>query len=115
MQQYNKPNSKAAYFLTQMKETFEEDGSTRITLFARLTKEYQKKAGTKIVNSVWVNIYEVPLEQATEKVKSLPEGLQKYRVPERIFKDLIGLSHTSPDDLHVITPIHMALTFKESS
>lgn len=103
------PSKNASYFFTRAKATHEEDGSVFITLFVRLTRE----TNVETAESLWADIKEVRIEEASPKMKRIPDHMHKYEIPESVFKELYSLSFTSPEDLYCMTPIHLIDTFKK--
>ncbi|AQQ53479.1 hypothetical protein [Planococcus lenghuensis] len=95
------------FYFTQVKDTHRENGQQFITLFARLTVE-----NSVDVTSVWVEIDEVKWEQAPEKLKSAPNGMVTYLIPESVFMGLMKLSKTRHAELYSLTPMYKARKFK---
>jgi hypothetical protein len=101
------PIEPTTYFFTRSKDVHEENGMQIITLFARLTRESMKTIGSKTVRkveSVWVDIEEVAMEQATEKMRSLPNCILRYNVSKEVFLGLFKASVECPKELHYVTP-----------
>lgn len=103
------PLKSTSYFFLKSKDVHIENGLAFITLFARLTREntliHEGKKRTHI-EIAWVEIEEFQLEHASEKVKSLPNCMQRYEINENVFHGLYHLSKESPEDLFYITPYH---------
>ncbi|MGI2328956.1 hypothetical protein [Planococcus sp. YIM B11945] len=91
----------ASYYFTRIKDTHEEDGQRRITFFGRLTIENDWDS-----KSIWVEIEQVKWEQATEKMKALPDSVQIYSVSAAVFQELERLSGICHQELYFITPIY---------
>jgi hypothetical protein len=89
------------YFFTRVKDTHEEEGKLFITLFARLT--VQTASETK---SLWVEIDEVAWEQASKKLKAIPNRMHTYSVSADIFRGLLQLSRRCPEELYFLTPLY---------
>ncbi|WP_033543652.1 hypothetical protein [Planococcus sp. CAU13] len=97
------------YFFRRSKDVNVENGSTVITLFARLMKEITFDDGLntyKKAETVWVDIWDVEMEAATEKMKELPNCMQQYIITEKVFCSLYQLSRNSPKELFYVTPLH---------
>lgn len=105
-----------SYFFNRSKDISEENESKVITLFARLTKEIVFEDGCdtyKKAETVWVEIEDVKMEEATEKMKDLPNCMQQYRVTESVFHSLCKLSKSCPKELYYVTPLHRESKRKE--
>ena len=103
------PNTSVAYFYNRSKGISTENDATILTLFGRLTREVTYDDGLNIyskVETVWVDIEDIKLEEATENMKNLPNGMQEYTVTEKIFLTLLHLSKKSPRELFCLTPLH---------
>lgn len=103
-----------AYFFLRSKDIHEENNSISITLFGRLSREITYSDSLKVYNqteTMWVDIEEVPMEQAAEKIKKLPNCICRYEITEEVFRDLYEISKTKPKELYSLTPLH---TFKKS-
>lgn len=97
------------YFFSRSKGISEENDAKVITLFARLTKEVIFVDGWntyKKAETVWVEIEDIKLEEATEKMKELPNCTQQYKVTENVFRSLYKLSKSCPKELYFVTPYH---------
>lgn len=102
-----------AYFFNRSKDVNEVEGSTVITLFACLTREfiYDDEINTYIKEeTVWVDIEDIKIEKATEKMKSLPNCMQQYKITEKVFRDLYQLSKNCPRELYYVTPFYQEST-----
>lgn len=98
---------KIRYTFTRVKDTHEENGQKFITVFGRLT--IQNSVESK---SVWVEIEEVKWEQATDKLKSMPDAMYMYYISETIFQELAEISAARHQELYFLTPVYMAREFK---
>lgn len=97
------------YFFNRSKDINEENESKVITLFARLTKEIVYADGWdtyKKTETVWVEIEDVKMEEATEKMKDMPNCMQQYKVTENVFRSLYKMSKSCPEELYYVTPLH---------
>lgn len=97
------------YFFNRSKDINEENESKVITLFARLTKEIVFVDGWdtyKKAETVWVEIEDIKLEEATERMKGLPNCMQQYKITENVFRSLYKLSESCPKELYYVTPFH---------
>lgn len=95
------------YFFTRSKDIHEENGEFLITLFIRLTREFTKTVGSKLYKrneTVWVNIEELKLEQATEKIRALPNRICVYKTSKEVFLTLYKLAINCPEELYYVTP-----------
>ncbi|TWT01805.1 hypothetical protein [Planomicrobium sp. CPCC 101079] len=104
-----------AYYFNRSKDTNKENESTVITLFARLTRELTWDDGFdtyKKIETFWVDIEDIEMEEATEKMKSLPNCMQYYKISEKVFHDLYQLSKNCPKELYYVTPFHQE-SFRE--
>jgi hypothetical protein len=99
---------KAQYTFTRVKDTHEENGQKFITLFGRLTIQNSLES-----KSAWVEIEEVKWEQATDKLKDMPDAMYMYYISENIFKKLTEISEVRHEDLYFLTPVYMAREFKQ--
>lgn len=98
-----------SYFFSRSKDVHKENDSLSITLFGRLSREftYTDEINTyKRVESVWVDIEEIKMEQASEKLKSLPNQICRYEITEEVFRDLYNVSRNFPSELYSVTPMH---------
>lgn len=97
------------YFFLKFKDVHIENGLAFITLLARLTRETtlirEGKKQTQ-VETAWVEIEELQMEHAPEKVRNLPNCMQRYAITENVFRSLYHLSKESPEDLFYIIPYH---------
>lgn len=101
------PSESIAYFFTRSKDVHEENGTLFITLFARLTREFTKIDGQEIVTkaeSVWVDIEEMRMEHATEKMRALPDRIHRYEVSKEVFLGLFKAAADCPKELYHVTP-----------
>lgn len=84
-----------------------------ITLFARLVREITSVTGREKhtqVETFWVQIDDLEMENATEKVKALPNCMNKYEVSENVFRHLLKLSTSCPNELYGIIPYYLKAT-----
>lgn len=98
------------YLFLKSKDVHRENGLSSITLFARLAREVTRFKGREKqtqVETFWVQIDDVGMEHATEKVKALPNCLEKYEISEKVFRHLLQLSKHCPDELYGITPCYL--------
>lgn len=105
----SKPQKSINYFFLKSKDVHIENGLAFITLFARLTREISwiSKGKRQIhVETVWVEIEESQMEHAPEKMKTLPNCMQRYAITENVFCNLYQLSKKYPKDLFYVTPYH---------
>ncbi|MDE0583311.1 hypothetical protein ON064_09715 [Planococcus sp. A6] len=104
---YSDVSKTATYFFTRSKHIHEENGIVFLTLFARLTREFVHQGtpyNTKKIEPIWVNVEELKLEHATEKMKLLPNYVQHYEVSKEIFLTLYNVSLVCPHELYYVTP-----------
>lgn len=107
LQNQSVPSESIAYFFTRSKDVHEENGMLFITLFARLTREFTKIDGHEIVRkseSVWVDIEEMRMEHATEKIRALPNRIHRYEVSKEVFLELFKTAADCPKELYYVTP-----------
>ncbi|HSI68361.1 MAG TPA: hypothetical protein VK947_13120 [Planococcus sp. (in: firmicutes)] len=107
------PHQSISYFFHRAKDTHIEEGLEFITLFVRLTREISRTVGAKIYTkeeSIWVELEEVPGKVAPEKLKNLPNCMNRYKVPEKVFKGLCDISQQCPQELYFLTPFHEGST-----
>lgn len=107
------PEHSVGYFFLRSKDVHIEDGTAFITFFARLTREvsFRKEGGKQTeVQTVWVDIDEVALDQASEKARALPNCMQRYELTQNIFHSLYQVSESCPNELFYITPYHQEST-----
>lgn len=98
------------YFFLKSKDVHMENGVTAITLFARLTRvaiSFTGREKQTQVETCWVQLEDIEREQATEKVKALPNCMEKYEVSEQVFRHLLQLSKRCPNELYGIIPYYM--------
>lgn len=98
------------YFFYKSKDEHLENGLPSITLFAKLAREIAFfKAGKKRVQveTFWFQIDDVKAEQLTEKVKCLPNCIQKYELSEKVFLHLLQVSKRCPRELYCVTPYYL--------
>lgn len=104
------------YFFTRSKDTHQENDTTFITLFMRLTREYLKFDDAikyREIESVWVDIEEMKQVQAMERIRGLPNGIHTYAISEDVFQELVHLSAICPKELYYVTPIYMVKKFRK--
>ncbi|MBT2583101.1 hypothetical protein [Planococcus sp. ISL-109] len=104
------PQKSVTYYFLKSKDVQMENGLTSITLFARLEREITCFTGRKKqtqVETFWVEIDEIEMEHATEKVKALPTCMEKYEVSEQVFRHLLQLSNRCPNELVGIIPYYV--------
>lgn len=102
-----------AYFFNKSKDVYEENEASFITVFARLTREftYNDGFGTyKKEETIWVDMEDIEMEEATEKMKEAPNGMQRYTISEKVFRNLYQLSKNCPQELYCVTPFHQEST-----
>src|SRR5690606_20730014 len=95
------------FLFTRVKDTHEEDNIKYITLFARLTMKNAYKS-----KSVWVEIDEVKWDQASQKLKEMPDAMHFYTVEEPIFKELYQISKERYEELYFLPPFYKASEMK---
>lgn len=103
------PRKSTNYFFLKSKDIHIENGKTFITLFARLTREISLSVEGERqthVETVWVEIEELPIGHAPKKVRTLPNCMQRYAITENVFRNLHQLSKKSPKELFYVTPYH---------
>lgn len=104
-------NSKKEIFqFTRVKDTYEENGQKFITLFGRLSSK-----NAAVMKSEWVEIEEVKWEQASYKLKCMPDAMYSYSVSEAIFRELVRLSRRCERELYYLTPIYKTSECKNLS
>lgn len=107
------PQHSIGYFFLRSKDVYHENGSSYITFFARLAREisYENEGRKqKEVQTAWVDIDEMMLEQASPKAKALPNGMQRYELSQNVFHSLYQVSRNCPNELFYITPYHREST-----
>lgn len=108
MQKKTEPQKHIGYYLSRIKDTHIEDGNTFITLFARLSIRTTDRN-----ESIWVEIEEVPWDQASQRMQKLPNGAYNYRVSEAVFHELERVSQNQFQTLYYLTPLYQSVTFKK--
>ncbi|MBT2570577.1 hypothetical protein [Planococcus sp. ISL-110] len=95
------------FYFSRSKGTYEEGGESVITLFARLSVEIpaEKSRNTKECKTIWVDIEDVKDEQATPKMKRMPDSINRYEISEELFWELYKISRKCPEELYYITPL----------
>ncbi|WP_236015372.1 hypothetical protein [Planococcus soli] len=96
------------FFFSKSKATHEEAGKCFITLFARLSMEIPasgKQRGASENKTIWVDIEEVASEQATSKMKKMPDSIERYEISKELFWELHKISQRCPEELYYITPL----------
>lgn len=104
------PRSSVTYFFLRAKDVHLEDGLPSITLFARLGREFSSiKAGRKRthVETAWVQMDDLQMDHVPEKMKNLPNCVQKYELSSPVFQHLLHLSRKCPNELYGITPYYL--------
>lgn len=104
------PQKSVTYFFLKSKDVQMENELTSITLFARLARKITFFTGREKqthFETLWVQINDIGIEQATEKVKNLPNCIEKYEVSEKVFRHLLQLSKSCPNELYGIIPYYM--------
>ncbi|MBT2583870.1 hypothetical protein [Planococcus sp. ISL-109] len=110
------PQQSVGYYFFRSKDVHVENGSAFITFFVRLTRETSFRKEGKVqtqVQSVWVDIDEVMFGHASEKVRALPDCMQRYELTQSVFYNLYELSNSCPEELFCITPYHRKSTRKK--
>ena len=103
------PQKSVGYYFFRSKDVHVEDGRAFITFFVRLTREtsYRKEGKEETeIQSVWVDIDEMMLGHASDKVRALPNCMQRYELTQNVFYNLCQLSKSCPTELFYITPYH---------
>lgn len=90
-----------SYYFTRVKDTYEEEGTVYITLFARLIIKTAAKTKT-----TWVEIEEVKWEEASEKLQVMHNAMHTYRISENVFLELLRISTVCYKELYFLTPIY---------
>lgn len=96
------------YFFLKSKDISEENNMSSITLFGRLSRETTYSDEINIYNKVdtfWVDIDELDLEQAAQKIKDLPNQICRYLISKEVFQELYKISLNNPKELYTITPL----------
>ena len=109
------PQKSVSYFFLRSKDVHIENGSAFITFFIRLTRETSFKTEEEeetLVQTVWVDIDEVMLDHAPDKVRAIPNCIQRYELTPNVFYSLYLLSRNCPKELFYITPYHRKSTRK---
>lgn len=104
------PQKSVTYFFLKSKDVHMENEVASITLFARLAREITSFTGREKqtqIDTFWVQIDDLGMEHATEKVKALPNCMEKYEVSEKVFQHLLHLSKSCPDELYGVTPCYL--------
>lgn len=104
------PQKSVTYFFLKSKDVHMENGVTSITLFARLAREITSVTGRRKqtqIETLWVQLEEIGMGQATEKVKALPNCMEKYEVSEQVFRHLLQLSNRCPNELYGLIPYYL--------
>ena len=104
------PQKAVTYFFLKSKDVHMENGLISITLFARLGREstyFTDGEKQTQVETHWVQIDDVDMEHATEKLKTLPNCMEKYEVSEKVFQHLLQLSKSCPSELYSLTPYYL--------
>lgn len=104
------PQKAVTYFFLKSKDVHTENGVTSITLFARLAREitsFTAREKQTQFETFWVQLNEIAMEQATEKVKTLPNCMEKYEVSEQVFRHLLQLSKRCPNELYGLIPYYV--------
>lgn len=91
----------AKYYFTRVKDTHEEEGRQFITLFARLSVDCNAETKT-----AWVELEEVNLSGAPERMKRMPDAMRRFTVSQPIFEELVKLSEKRHQELYFLTPIY---------
>lgn len=110
------PRQSVGYYFLRSKDVHIENGAAFITFFIRLTREISfKKEGEQQtrIQAVWVDIDEVKMGHASEKVRALPNCMQRYELTQSMFYSLYHLSKSCPKELFFITPYHRKCIRKE--
>lgn len=109
-QKQSVPQKSVAYFFLKSKDVNIENKLASVTLFARLAREITFFTGGKTqtqVETFWVEIDDIEMENASEKVKNMPNCMQKYEVSEKVFRHLLQLAQECPNELYGITPYYL--------
>ncbi|MBT2583112.1 hypothetical protein [Planococcus sp. ISL-109] len=104
------PQKSVTYFFLKSKDVNMENGLTSITLFARLAREITCFTGREKqtqVETFWVQLDDIGMEQATKKVKALLNCMEKYEVSEQVFRHLLQLSKSCPNELYGVIPYYL--------
>lgn len=104
------PRNSVTYFFLKSKDVHMEDGFASVTLFARLGREISSVKGGKkrtCVETAWVEIEDLRMEHVPEKMKNLPNCMQKYELSPPVYQHLLHLSEKCPSELYGITPYYL--------
>lgn len=109
-QEVKRPRQITYHFL-RSKDTHEEQGITFITLFYRLTREFDEIIGDtcfRKVETVCVEIDELRQDFAPKNIQSTANEMHEYTVSEEIFSALQTLAKEHPEKLHLLTPLYQS-------
>lgn len=109
------PAKATTYFFLKSKDVQIENGLATVTLFARLAREVASTKGKKketLSETSWVQIVDIRMEHVTEKVRNLPNCMQKYEVSDKIFYHLLELSESCTYELYGVTPYYLTTNRK---
>ncbi|MGB6408712.1 MAG: hypothetical protein WBF39_14630 [Planococcus donghaensis] len=103
------PHERVNYFFLKSKDVHVEEGNIYITCFARLTREVlidKDKEEQKRIQTFWVDINELRFEQASKKIRDLPNCMQRYEITKEVFYNLYQLSKKCPEEVFQVIPYH---------
>lgn len=99
---------KVRFYFSRSKAVHEETGENCITLFVRLSMEmYSSEEPVEVIDSktMWVDIQDIKIEQASSKVKKMPDSVNRYEISEELFWELYKISQKCPEELYYLTPL----------
>lgn len=107
------PHKRVSYFFLKSKDVHVEEGNTYITCFARLTREVSiEKDGEENtqIQTFWVDINELQFNQASKKLRELPNCMHRYEITKEVFYNMYQLSKRCPEELYQVIPYHKKST-----
>lgn len=99
---------KLSFYFSRSKGTHEEASEQFITLFARLSviiPSRKQEGEASGYQTLWVDIEQVKEQQATFKMKKMPDFVKQYEVSEALFWELYKISQRCPEELYYLTPL----------
>lgn len=97
------------YHFVRSKDVYMENGTIYITVFARLSKEYNLFTDGRWhthIETIWVDLEDIRKEHAPNRIKQLSNHLQQYQVSESVFRNLHFLAETDAEKLFLTTPMY---------
>lgn len=104
------PQKTVSYFFLKSKDVHMEDGVLTITLFARLASEITSFSDGKKQTQFethWVQMDDIEMGNATDKLMTLPNCMDKYEVSENVFQHLLQLTASCPSELYSVIPYYL--------